>query len=116
MGRVKTTTRLEQPAERVLGFVTTPGNWPQRHSSSPGATGATDRPLEPGERVTEECRVAEREAPRRWVIEGRVGDRGGGRISYTPRRRIEAESAEALRRSKRRCSKPRRRGSPGTGR
>jgi hypothetical protein len=105
-------------------------------------TGATDHSLEPGEQVTEAFEVAwrrgqvvwtvrEREAPRRWVIEGQiVGRRHGGTITYLLRpqdggtffereftyalpqpflalldrlilrRRIEAESAEALRRLK----------------
>lgn len=141
MGRVKTTIHVHQTIERVFDFVTTPRNWPLWHPSSLGVDGATDHSLEPGESVTERFRVAgrrgsvvwtvlKREAPRLWTIEGRVGDRGSGRISYTLtphdggtlferdfsysfsnpllslmdrlvlRRRIAAESAEALRRLK----------------
>jgi uncharacterized protein YndB with AHSA1/START domain len=141
MTRIRSETRINAPVEDVFGYVTTPGNWPEWHPSSLGVSGATDHSLEPGEQVTEEYRVAgrrgrvtwsvrEREAPRRWVIEGRTADGGGGTITYTLaprdggtaferdfvyampnallalldrlifRRRIEAESAEALRRLK----------------
>jgi uncharacterized protein YndB with AHSA1/START domain len=127
--------------ERVFEYVTTPGNWPEWHPSSLGVSGATDHSLEPGEKVTEEFLVAERrgrvvwtvrerEASRRWVIDGKVEGGGGGTITYamTPnadgttferdfvysmpsrllalldrlvlRPRVEAESAEALRRLK----------------
>jgi hypothetical protein len=106
-----------------------------------GVEGATDHSLEPGEQVTEKYRVAgrrgrvvwtvrEREAPRRWVIDGWVEGDGSGTITYalTPhlegttferdfvyampnpllavldwlvlRRRVDAESTEALRRLK----------------
>ncbi len=140
MTRILTTARIQAPIEEVFDYVTTPGNWPEWHPSSLGVSGATDHPLEPGEQVTEEFRVAgrrgrvvwtvrEREAPRRWLIDGQV--EGGGTITYTLtqhddgttferefiytmpnlllalldrlvlRRRVEAESAEALRRLKR---------------
>jgi uncharacterized protein YndB with AHSA1/START domain len=141
MTRIYTTTQINASAERVFEYVTTPGNWPEWHPSSLGVSGATNHSLEPGERVTEEFRVAgrrgrvewtvrEREAPRRWVIDGEVEAGGGGTIAYTLtphagtttferefvysmpnpllrlldrlvlRRRVEAESAEALRRLK----------------
>jgi uncharacterized protein YndB with AHSA1/START domain len=142
MTRIYTTTYIHQPIEQVFDYVTTPGNWPAWHPSSLGVMGATDHSLEPGEQVTEAFYVAwrrgqvvwtvrEREALRRWVIEGRiVGSQNGGTITYmltrqgdgtfferefvyalpNPfpalldrlilRRRIEAESAEALRRLK----------------
>lgn len=141
MTRILTTTRIQAPAEEVFDYVTTPENWPEWHPSSLGVSGATDHSLEPGEVVTEDYRVAgrrgrvvwtvrERVAPRRWVIEGKTGEGGGGTITYTLapeadgsnferefvyampnalmalldrlifRRRIEAESAEALRRLK----------------
>ena len=141
MTYIYTTIRIQTPIERVFDYVTTPGNWPRWHPSSLGVSGATDRSLEPGEQVTEEFRVAgrrgrvvwtvrEREAPRRWVIEGQVEGGGDGTITYTLaphnggttferefvydmanpllalldrlllRRRVEAESAEALRRLK----------------
>lgn len=142
MTRVATTTFIGRPIEQVFDYVTTPGNWPRWHPSSLGVSGATDHSLEVGEQVTEEFLVAgrrgravwtvrEREAPYRWVIEGRIeGSKSGGTISYrlTPerdgttferefvytvraplgalldrlvvRRRVEAESDEALRRLK----------------
>ena len=141
MTYIYTTIQLQTPIERAFDYVTTPGNWPRWHPSSLGVSGATDHSLEPGEQVTEEFRVAgrrgrvvwtvrEREAPRRWVIEGQVEGDGGGTITYTLaphnggttferefvydmanpllalldrlllRRRVEAESAEALRRLK----------------
>ncbi len=141
MTYIYTTIQIQTPIERVFDYVTTPGNWPRWHPSSLGVSGATDHSLEPGEQVTEEFRVAgrrgrvvwtvlEREAPRRWVIEGQVEGGGGGTITYTLaphnsgttferefvydmpnpllalldrlllRRRVEAESAEALRRLK----------------
>jgi hypothetical protein len=106
-----------------------------------GVDCATDHSLKPGEQVTEEYHVAgrrgrvvwtvrEREARRRWVIDGLVEGGGSGTITYalTPhlegttfergfvyampnplldiidglvfRRRVEAESTEALRRLK----------------
>ena len=59
-----------------------------------GVSGATDHSLEPGEQVTEEYNVAgrrgrvvwtvrERDAPHRWIIDGRVEGDGGGTITYT---------------------------------
>ena len=141
MTRIYTTIRIDEPAERLFEYVTTPGNWLAWHPSSLGVNGATDHSLEPGEQVTEEYLVAgrrgrvvwtvrEREAPRRWVIDGDVEGGGGGTITYTLtpqagdtfferefvyampnallalldrlvlRRRVEAESAEALRQLK----------------
>jgi uncharacterized protein YndB with AHSA1/START domain len=141
MTRIHKEIQINAPIEEVFDYVTTPGNWPEWHPSSLGVSGATDHSLEPGEQVTEEYRVAgrrgrvtwtvrEREAPRRWVIEGHVEGGGGGTITYTLtprdggtaferefvyampnallalldrlifRRRVEAESAEALRRLK----------------
>jgi uncharacterized protein YndB with AHSA1/START domain len=139
--RIHTTIRIDEPAEKLFEYVTTPGNWPAWHPSSLGVSGATDHSLEPGEKVTEEYSVAgrrgrvewtvrERVAPRRWTIDGEVDGGGRGTITYTLtpdasgtlferdfvyampsallalldrlvlRRRVEAESAEALRRLK----------------
>ena len=139
MTRIRSEIQLNVPVEEVFDYVTTPGNWPNWHPSSLGVSGATDHPLEPGEKVTEEYLVAgrrgsvvwtvrERIPPRRWVIEGTVAGGGGGEITYTLtpqddrtiferdfvytmpnalmalldrlvlRRRVQAESAEALRR------------------
>jgi uncharacterized protein YndB with AHSA1/START domain len=140
MTRIYKTIRINAPIEQVFDYVTTPGNWPEWHPSSLGVSGATDHSLKPGEKVTEEYRVAgqrgrvvwtvrERVVPRRWVIDGQV-ESGGGGITYTLtphengtnferdfvytmpnkllamldrlvlHRRVEAESAEALRRLK----------------
>jgi uncharacterized protein YndB with AHSA1/START domain len=141
MSRVHKTIQIATPVERAFDYVTTPGNWPEWHPSSLEVSGATDHSLVPGEQVTEEFYVAgrrgrvvwtvrEREAPRRWVIEGQIQGGGSGTVTYilTPhadgttferdfvyamsnpllalldrlvlRRRVEAESAEALRRLK----------------
>lgn len=141
MSRVYKSIQIHTPIEQVFDYVTNPGNWPRWHPSSLDVSGAMGHSLEPGEQVTEKFRVAgrrgsvvwtvrEREAPRRWVIEGQVSSGGGGRITYTLtpydsgttferefvytmpnallslldrlvfRRRIGAESAEALRRLK----------------
>src|SRR5438270_11932576 len=139
--RIVTTVHIERPVEQVFDFLTTPANWPRWHPSSLGVGGAADHSLEPGEQVTEEFQVAglrgtavwtarERQAPRRWVIDG-VADNGNratitytlagqgggtdferelvftefrtGNLLVTPeqvRRVVEAEFAEALRRLK----------------
>ncbi len=137
MARVYTTIQIDTPIERVFNYVTTPGNWLEWHPSCLGVSGATDHSLEPGEKITEEFRVAgrrgrvlwtvrERVVPSNWVIDGRAEGGGGGTITYTLtphnggtiferevvytmpnlllalldrlvlRRRVEAESAEAL--------------------
>jgi len=140
--RIKTTIHIDCPVEDVFEFVTTPGNWPSWHPSSLAVGGATDHSLAVGERCTEEFLVAgrrgrvtwtvcEREAPRRWVIDGVVDGGGGGTVAYVVtaegrgarfdreflyvmrtvvmrlldvvmiRRRVAGESAEALRRVRR---------------
>jgi uncharacterized protein YndB with AHSA1/START domain len=96
------------------------------HSLEPGEE-VTEEVLVAGRRGRVVWTVRERVAPRRWVIDGRVEGGGGGTITYTAtphdagttferefvyatpnrllalldrlvlRRRIEAESAEALR-------------------
>src|SRR5262249_31532370 len=127
--------------EEVFDFLTTPANWPRWHPSSVKVRGAADHPLAVGEQVTEDFHVAgqygtavwtvrEREAPRRWVIDGAAGNgdpaptphtrtpqQGGTLVErelvFTQlpaapaaearegfRRTGEAESAEALRRVK----------------
>lgn len=149
MTRIVSVATIERPIGDVFDYVTTPGHWPQWHPSSLAVSGATDHSLAVGEQVTEEYRVAgrkgtvvwtvcEREAPRRWLIEGRIvsshngGGGGSGTVAYTLtaagdgngtrfervftyptptlvialldalmiRRRIRAESAEAVRRLK----------------
>ncbi|HEX6385066.1 MAG TPA: SRPBCC family protein [Anaerolineae bacterium] len=95
MTRIYSATHIGKPVGQVFEYVSTPGNWPQWHPSSLGVSGVTDRSLQMGEQVTEEFRVAgrhghavwtvtEREAPRRWVIEGQIAGRdSGGTVSYT---------------------------------
>ena len=142
MTRIYTTIEIEQPAERVFDYVTTPGHWPEWHPSSLGVSGLTDHSLEPGKQVTERFLVAgnrgavvwavrERDFPRRWVIDGTIrGHDSGGTVTYQLtsregstffereftypslnlvfalldrlifRRRVQAESEEALRRLK----------------
>ncbi len=140
MTRIYSTATIHRPTEAVFDYVTTPDHWPEWHPSSLAVSGGTDHSLLVGEQVTERFRVAgrqgtviwtvrEREAPRRWVIDGSiVGSAGGGKVSYTltrrdggtfferefvyplptlllrvldaliVRRRIDAESSEAVRR------------------
>ena len=142
MTLIRTAVEIRRPVEQVFEYVTTPGNWPRWHPSSLGVSGAADHSLDVGEQVTEAFLVAgrrgsvvwtvrEREAPHRWVIDGRITTGpGGGTLSYTLsptaagthfervfvydppnlplklldllviRRRIAAESSEALRRLK----------------
>lgn len=141
MTHIHTATRISRPIEQVFDYVTTPGNWPRWHPSSLSVSGATDHSAAPGEQVIEAFLVVgrrgrvtwtvqEREAPRRWVIDGHGKEGGGATIAYTLtaidegtrfereltytfpnfwlkaldrllfRRRIEAESTEALRRLK----------------
>lgn len=95
MTSIVSTADIGQPIERVYAYVTTPGNWPRWHPSSLGVSGATDHPLEVGERVTEEYLVAgqrgtvvwtvtERVAPTRWVIEGTTTEtQTRGVVAYT---------------------------------
>lgn len=136
MTRVYKTIHIDTPVEGVFENVTTPGNWPEWHASSLEVSGATEHTLEPGERARRSSAwpdgagvwmVREREAPRRWEIDGRTEGGGGGTIKYTLtphsggttferefvysvsspllalidwlvlRPRIKAESAEALR-------------------
>lgn len=85
---------IARAAPDVFDFVTRPGNWPQWHPSSLAVSGATDHPLQKGEQASEDYRVAgrrgralwtvtERDAPRRWTIEGRGQEGGTATISYT---------------------------------
>lgn len=97
MTRIYTAVHIGRTPDEVFDFVTTPGNWPQWHPSSLGVRGATDHSLVTGEQVTESFQVAgrrgqvvwtavERDAPHRWVIDGRiVGRDAGGVVAYTVR-------------------------------
>jgi uncharacterized protein YndB with AHSA1/START domain len=142
MTRIYTAIQIDQPIEQVFDFVTTAGHWPKWHPSSLGVSGAIDHSARVGEQVVEDFQVAgrrgrvrwtvtERDAPRRWAIDGVIeGRNNGGAITYlltsreggafferefiypAPnllfalldlliiRRRVYAESREALRRLK----------------
>jgi Polyketide cyclase / dehydrase and lipid transport len=91
--RIVTIATIERPDTVVFDFVTTPAHWPVWHSSSLAVSGATDHSLVTGEQVTEEFRVAgrrgravwtvaERDRPRRWVIEGTIDGRPAGTVTY----------------------------------
>ncbi len=94
MARIRTAALIDAPIETVYSYVTTPANWPRWHPSSLAVHGDTDHSLAAGEAVTEDYRVAgregqvvwtvvERDAPRRWVIDGRiVGRSTGGTVTY----------------------------------
>ena len=93
--RIHNETIINKATATVFDYVTTPGNWPQWHPASLNVSGSTDHSLEVGEQVTEDYHVAgrlgqviwtvtQREAPRRWVIEGQiVGRSAGGTVAYT---------------------------------
>lgn len=95
MTRIYTAVHIARPMNELFNFVTTPGNWPHWHPSSLGVRGASDHSLEVGEEVTEAFQVAgrrgqvvwtvvERDAPTRWVLDGRiVGRNSGGTVAYT---------------------------------
>ncbi|MCB0111931.1 MAG: SRPBCC family protein, partial [Caldilineaceae bacterium] len=97
MTRIYTAAHIDRAPAELYKFVTTPGNWPQWHPSSLGVRGATDHSLAIGEVVTEAFHVAgrrgevvwtvvERDAPQRWVINGKiVGRQHGGTVAYTLR-------------------------------
>ncbi|HLY32788.1 MAG TPA: SRPBCC family protein [Ktedonobacterales bacterium] len=94
MTRITSSISINAPIETVFDYVTTPGHWPEWHPSSVSVTGATNHSLAVGEQVEEAFLVAgrrgrviwtvtERNAPRRWVINGKILDSpGGGVITY----------------------------------
>ena len=141
MSRIHTAIEIRAPLASVFEYATTPGIWPAWHPASRSVSGAIDHPLEPGEQLTEEIDAAgrrwratwtvrEREAPRRWVIDGVAEGGGTATLTYVLapagegtrferelvyrmpslwlgfldllviRRRMTAESEEALRRLK----------------
>lgn len=96
MTRIVSIVTIARPIGVVFAYVTTPGHWPEWHPSSLAVSGAADHSLAVGEQVTEEYHVAgrkgtvvwtvrERDAPRRWRIEGQIVGRGGsgGTVAYT---------------------------------
>lgn len=84
---------IARPLALVFDFVATPRHWPAWHPASLGVAGATDHPLERGERVAETFMLARRggvvvwtviesQRPRTWSIEGVAAGRRVGTITY----------------------------------
>ncbi|WNC93440.1 SRPBCC family protein [Paraburkholderia sp. FT54] len=92
--RIVTVASIQRPATAVFDYVTTPAHWPAWHPSSLAVSGSVDHPLNLGEQVTEEFRVAgrrgrvvwtvaEREPPARWTIEGKIDGKPAGTVTYS---------------------------------
>lgn len=93
MTRIYSKARINRSIDDVFNYVTNPFNWPKWHPSSLAVEGCADRSLTVGEQVREEYLVAGRQGsviwtvieskpPHGWAIEGKVGNEGGGTISY----------------------------------
>ena len=91
--RIVTAIDIAKPVDVVFEYVTTPAHWPRWHPSSLSVSAGADHSLTIGEQVREEFKVAgrrgsatwavrQREAPLRWVIDGRSDQGGGAAISY----------------------------------
>lgn len=95
MTHIHTAIAINRPIQEVFDYVTTPANWPRWHPASRAVSGATNHSLDVGEKVTEDFQTAgrrgtvvwtvvARQAPRSWVIAGKVtGSEGEGVITYT---------------------------------
>lgn len=92
--RIHNAVDIARSPDTVFGFVTTPATWPKWHPATLSVEGMTHHALEAGEQVTEDYRsggvlnrirwtVVEREAPRRWRIEGRGKFGEEASITYT---------------------------------
>ncbi|MFL9959221.1 SRPBCC family protein [Paraburkholderia nemoris] len=92
--RIVTVASIQRPPTVVFDYVTTPVHWPVWHPSSLAVSGPVDHPLDLGEQVTEEFRVAGRrgrvvwtvtahEPPTRWTIEGKIDGRPAGTVTYS---------------------------------
>jgi hypothetical protein len=92
--RIVTEVDIARASPEIFAYVTTPGNWPKWHPSSLAVHGAVDHPLEVGESVVEEFRVAgrqgrvnwhvtKREPDRLWQISGDIDGREAGVVIYT---------------------------------
>lgn len=92
--RICTETTIARPVEEVFEFATTPGHWPRWHPNSVKVSDGAEHSLQVGEQVTEDFRVGEhvgravwtvreRQAPRRWVIEGGQTDGSHATLTYT---------------------------------
>ncbi|MFB9128293.1 SRPBCC family protein [Paraburkholderia dipogonis] len=92
--RIVTVASIQRSPTVVFDYVTTPAHWPAWHPSSLAVSGAVDHPLDLGEQVTEEFRVAgrrgrvvwtvaTREPPGKWSIEGTIDNRPAGTVTYS---------------------------------
>lgn len=92
--RIQNTVDIARSSDTVFSFVTTPATWPKWHPATLAVDGATHHTLEVGEQVTEDYRsggvlnrtrwtVIERDASRRWRIEGRGKFGEEASITYT---------------------------------
>ena len=52
--RIHTTVSIDRDPDAGFAYVTTPANWPKWHPSSLAVSGATDHPLDLGDRVPEQ--------------------------------------------------------------
>ncbi|MBP0628208.1 MULTISPECIES: SRPBCC family protein [unclassified Cupriavidus] len=93
MTRIHSEVTIQRPPAEVFAYVSTPATWPAWHPSSLAVRGATDHPLEIGEEVTEDFRVAgregtvvwkvaERRPPTLWRIDGTIDGRKAGTVTY----------------------------------
>lgn len=91
---IRSEVEIARDPRVVFDYVTTPANWPRWHPSSIAVTGNAAHPLDLGESVTEEFRVAghhgfavwrvvAREANRLWRIEGEIDGHAAGTVTYT---------------------------------
>lgn len=89
-----TVASIQRPPPVVFDYVTTPAHWPVWHPSSLSVSGSVDHPLDLGEQVTEEFKVAgrrgrvvwtvlAREPPNKWTIEGKIDGRPAGTVTYS---------------------------------
>src|SRR5579864_7432858 len=66
--RIVTVASIQRPSKVVFDYVTTPAHWPVWHPSSLAVRGAVDHPLDLGEQVAEEFRVAGRHGSLVWTV------------------------------------------------
>lgn len=92
--RIVTVASIRRPPSVVFDYVTTPAHWPAWHPSSLAVSGSVDHPIDLGEQVTEEFRVAgrrgrvvwtvaAREPPVKFTIEGTIDGRAAGTVTYS---------------------------------
>ncbi|MFM0094420.1 SRPBCC family protein [Paraburkholderia nemoris] len=92
--RIVTVASIQRPPNVVFDYVTTPAHWPAWHPSSLAVSGSVDHPLDLGEQVVEEFRVAgrrgsvvwtvtAREPPGKWTIDGKIAGRSAGTVTYS---------------------------------